>query len=715
LNEYNRLLDRANRPETGPAVPPVPAVLTGAELRVRVDRDAVRGVFNLTGDVLRTGINRVHLLTGATLVDGAMAGRPLPLVTDGPNHWALLLGPGPFGVTLEWGGSLAFTPGRASFTLPVPPAGAARAVFDVPGEQADVRLSPGLVTRRSSAGGRTQVEATLDPGSSTTVSWSMRDSAPVAASREVRTIADVFTLVTIGESDLRMVALADLTVVQGEPATTAVRLPAGYELTTLTGNSFETYTERDGLVTLTLSNPAARRHQFLLGLERPHEGGSFALTTGLVTLPGVQREQGEIALEGVGTLELAVAEREALHRIDVREINPSLQSLARQSLLSAFRYQTTAGAEPPAVALDVKRFGNAGVIAAVADRATATTLVTSEGRALTEIVLHIQNRAQPFLKVALPTGASMVSVEVAGQSAKPALGTDGTRVPLLRPGFKPQGPYAVSFVYLHDGTPFARKGNVQMALPTMDIPVSLVEWEVFVPERYEAKPIGGNVIARTAYASLAGESPIYTSRSSVVVSTSAQTSLDGPVNAGAGTIAGSVRDTSGGVMPGVTVQVTSASLVEKSRSSVTDSTGRFQITALPPGVYSLTMSLTGFVSVRRENVLVSGGATTSASATMQVGQVGETVTVVAEAPVVDVQNARQQMTLGESETGGAPVRRVPKQQVQAPSQNVINLQQRASGVLPVRVDVPRSGISHQFVRALVVDEQTTVDLRYKRK
>ena len=56
-----------------------------------------------------------------------------------------------------------------------------------------------------------------------------------------------------------------------------------------------------------------------------------------------------------------------------------------------------------------------------------------------------------------------------------------------------------------------------------------------------------------------------------------------------------------------------------------------------------------------------------------------------------------------------------KDTAQAPSQNVVNLQQRASGVLPVRIDVPRAGTSHQFLRALVVDEETVVSLRYKRR
>src|SRR4029079_13012113 len=172
---------------------------------------------------------------------------------------------------------------------------------------------------------------------------------------------------------------------------------------------------------ITVGDPAARRHQFLVSLERSHEGGSFALDTGVVSVRDVQRERGEIAIEGVGTLELAARERDGMHRIDVKELDRTLQWLGRLPTLAAFRYQRTACA-PPGVRLDVKRFADAGVLAAVAERVTATTLVTAEGRALTEVRLTIQNRAQPFLKVTLPPGATMASVEVAGQPAKPALG-----------------------------------------------------------------------------------------------------------------------------------------------------------------------------------------------------------------------------------------------------------------------------------------------------
>lgn len=604
LAEYNRLVDLAGRPAQDPAVAPVAAVLASADLRVRVERDTARGVFTLTGDVLRAGISRVGLMSGATLIEASVAGRPVPLIADGQAHTALLPGPGPFSLALEWGAPLAFAPGRASFVLPVPPSGTARASIDLPGDQADVRLSAGLVTRRSISAGRTIVEATLDPGSSTEVWWSMRDSAPAAAAREVRTLADVMTLLTLGDSDVRMVALIDVTVVQGEPRSLEIRLPPGYELTGISGSSLASSDQRDGGVVLTISEPAARRHQFLVSLERQHDGGSFRLDTGVVTLPEAQRERGEIALEGIGTLELTAAEREGMHRIDVRELNHALQSLARLPILSAFRYQRNAAAAA-GLALDVKRFADAGVLAAVADRAVATTLVTTEGRALTEIVLTVQNRAQPFLKVALPAGASIVSVDVAGEAAKPVLGADGTRVPLLRPGFRPSGSYAVTFVYLHAGTPFARKGEMQMTLPRMDIPVGIIEWEVFVPDNYSVRARDGNVIDRR--------------------------SIDG--------------------------------------AFMSYAAGGKEKDGDPAGV--------------------AGGISPSS--------VAETLTVTSESP-----------------TFRQPSPRVDQKPAE-PSQNVINLQRRAAGVLPVRVDVPRAGTSHQFVKPLVVDQEATVMFRYKRR
>jgi hypothetical protein len=215
------------------------------------------------------------------------------------------------------------------------------------------------------------------------------------------------------------------------------------------------------------------------------------------------------------------------------------------------------------------------VLAAIAERAVATTLVTAEGRALTELALTVQNRAQSFLKVSLPPGATIVSVEVAGEAAKPVLGADGTRVPLLRPGFRPSGSYQVTFVYLHAGTPFAKKGEMQMTLPRMDLPVGIVEWEVFVPDTYSVRAFDGNVIDRRSvdvgFVSTSGiasgvGSGVGAGSAGGVSSGVAPGVFRSAVVAAMGEIRGRATDPTGSVLPGVTIVlergIASASLPE---------------------------------------------------------------------------------------------------------------------------------------------------------
>ena len=109
-----------------------------------------------------------------------------------------------------------------------------------------------------------------------------------------------------------------------------------------------------------------------------------------------------------------------------------------------------------------------------------------------------------------------------------------------------------------------------------------------------------------------------------------------------GSITGTVRDSSGGVLPGVIVEAASPVLIEKVRSVVTDATGQYRIVDLRPGSYAVTFTLTGFSSVRQEGIELTGSFTATVNAEMRVGTLAETITVSAESPIVDVQNVTQQ-------------------------------------------------------------------------
>src|SRR5207253_6687266 len=110
-------------------------------------------------------------------------------------------------------------------------------------------------------------------------------------------------------------------------------------------------------------------------------------------------------------------------------------------------------------------------------------------------------------------------------------------------------------------------------------------------------------------------------------------------------LAGTVKDASGAVLPGVTVEAASPALIEKTRSAVTDATGQYRIESLQPGTYSVTFTLTGFSTLKREGVEVSGAGVISINADMKVGGVAETITVTGETPVVDVQSTTRAVTL----------------------------------------------------------------------
>ena len=115
--------------------------------------------------------------------------------------------------------------------------------------------------------------------------------------------------------------------------------------------------------------------------------------------------------------------------------------------------------------------------------------------------------------------------------------------------------------------------------------------------------------------------------------------------AATGSIAGVVRDASGAVLPGVTVEASSSALIEKVRTVVTDAAGAYRIVELRPGGYAVTFSLPGFATVRREGIELTTSFTATVNAELRIGAVEETITVTGETPVVDISSARQQTTV----------------------------------------------------------------------
>jgi hypothetical protein len=343
-------------------------------------------------------------------------------------------------------------------------------------------------------------------------------------------------------------------------------------------------------------------------------------------------------------------------------------------------------------------------------------MVTTEGRSLTEVKLTVKNQAQPFLKVDLPADATILTAEVAGEKVKPVQGPDGARVPLLRAGFRPTDAYEVSFVFLHSGAPFARRGGSELSLPSMDVPISVLQWEVYLPEQYKVKDFGGDAISESLLGPRFGDANAQIDVLSLEHINGPTYQLNGSTayeygrSAGAvantfvkapGQIGGVVLDPQGAVIRNAQVKVTSQDGTLK--MATTDSAGQWTVYGVPSGQVRIEASAPGFKSaVNRASY--DANSPLQYSIPLSVGAATETIEVTAEA------------SMNEARKPADKKRDDRKDQVQQQaSANVFNLQKKVAGVLPVRVDVPRAGSSYRFARALVLDEETRLTFSYKTK
>jgi len=306
-------------------------------------------------------------------------------------------------------------------------------------------------------------------------------------------------------------------------------------------------------------------------------------------------------------------------------------------------------------------------------------------------------------------------------------GADGNRVPLLRTGFRPAGAYTISFIFQHSGSPFAKKGDSELALPKMDIPISILEWEVFLPERYKVKEFGGDALAASLWglpsnlygvpqAGAIGDATGFAPGSGagaggVAVNGRNSPSLTalspGLMSLGNGQFGGTVVDPSGAVVPNAYLEIQNVS-THATWTAATGSDGRWTVPGLPSGPYQITASTTGF-PIQRISVTYDAANPIAYQIGLNIGSVTETVEVSSSAVRLDTESAQ---------IGSRKEKRSHNGQAAPPPQasaNVYNLQQRVAGVLPVAVNIPRDGASYRFLRPLVLNEETRLSFAYKSK
>lgn len=242
-----------------------------------------------------------------------------------------------------------------------------------------------------------------------------------------------------------------------------------------------------------------------------------------------------------------------------------------------------------------------------------------------------------------------------------------------------------------------------MGLPKVDIPVNLLTWEISLPDRLEVRQFGGNALAAELFPAAAQSFLVINVDGTETDSNLwAQTGVD-LGNLEAGQISGIVVDPHGAVVANAAVAVintqTGASLTTSS-----DGEGRWVVSGVQPGPGRVSITMPGFKTVQYE-LQISASQPARMGTTLEPASVTETVKITSGESYL----SRESIRIEEQ------ARKNKAAQINAPSANVLNLQRRVAGILPVRVDVPRAGKSYRFVRPLVLEEETRITFQYKSK
>jgi hypothetical protein len=241
-----------------------------------------------------------------------------------------------------------------------------------------------------------------------------------------------------------------------------------------------------------------------------------------------------------------------------------------------------------------------------------------------------------------------------------------------------------------------------MGLPKLDIPINLLTWEVSLPDRMEVKQFGGNALAAELLP--VATQDFIAANAENVDDVEATAPIQNEVelsNLQPGQIGGIVTDSTGAVIPNANVTVVNKQ-TGTTLSTRADAEGRWMVSSALPGPTTVRVESPGFKIVQNELNLVA----------MQPGLIGTTLEpgVVSEVVTVTALNG---MSIDGVKRAEEMARQSRAQQLSTPSANVTKWQGRVAGILPVRIDIPKSGRSYRFVRTLVMDEETTIALNYK--
>jgi len=495
VDEYRTLHAKAYPIEHDPEPPPVEATLTRVDYDLRIDGELASGRASLTVDVLKDGWVRVPVPAGLLVREARLDGKLVSLLPGvggkgGSQLSALLSRWGRALLLLDIAIPVATSTGEESISLPSTASGVTRASVQLPRQGVDVRLTGGLLSEKSESAAESKWIAYGRGNEALTFAW-RRKTEDHRATQPLRMRGSLTQLLGLGEDSTSINAEVNLEITQGAARVAKIQIPDRVTINQVLGAMVADWEVKANELSVTFLESAEQNARFVVTGETrsPREG---EIEIPLLRLLNTERETGGVAVEVLGAGEIKDLKSAGLDSADATDLGEMVSSHQSPSL-AAFRFRAGDAKLTRSLSLNVARYTPQAVLMANVSEARYQVLISNEGKTLVQARYAVRNNQRNFLKITLPTGATLWSASLAGKAVRPGQSPDGSLLlPLDKARAGEEAPeFAVEVVYLSRGTVWNDKGQFKLALPALDLPVSRTGLLVYHPPLFKVTPEPG--------------------------------------------------------------------------------------------------------------------------------------------------------------------------------------------------------------------------------
>ncbi|HKT88879.1 MAG TPA: hypothetical protein VJQ59_10610 [Candidatus Sulfotelmatobacter sp.] len=494
VEEYRVLRAKAYPVEQNPEPPPLDATLSRVDYSLKVAGDLAAGRANLTVDVLKDGWVRVPVPTGLLVREARLDGKLVSLVPgaqgkSGNHLCALLSHVGRSVLELEVDVPVTATTGLENISLPSTESGVTQAAIEVPQTGIELRTAGGLISDKSESAGTTKWLAYGSGNEPLTFSW-RKKTEDHHLDLPLRMRGSLTQLTSLAEDSSSIYAEVALDVLQGAAKEARIQLPEKITVNQVSGAAVADWEMKNGELVVSFLEPVEHSARFVVSGESrlPRDG---IVDIPLMRLLNVERDTGGVAVEILGAGEIKDQKTEGLEDADATDLGAMVANHESPALV-AFKARPGEAGKTRSLSLNVARYDQQAVLMANVEEARYQVLMSEDGKELVQAKYAVRNNQRNFVKITLPSGATVWSASLAGRAVRPGQSPDGS---LLLPLEKSRGgedapAFVVEIVYMAKAGAWNEKGKEQVTLPALDLPISRTGMLLYYPPlfRVTAEP-----------------------------------------------------------------------------------------------------------------------------------------------------------------------------------------------------------------------------------